>query len=70
MEWRRERSTPGGVVGRAGGWAATGGARDPEAKRRVHKVSSLRAPTAGSTCFLQDLQGFVRGNPTGPGAIK
>ena len=73
MERRRERSTPGGVVGRAGGWAATGGAGDPEAKRRVHKVSSLRTPTAGSICFLQDLGGLSSGeshrsrlDPLGP----
>ena len=70
MELRRERSTPGGIVGQAGGWADTGGARDPEAKRRVHNVGSLRTPTAGSTCFLWDLGGLIRGNLTGPGAIK
>lgn len=60
-------------MGRAGGWAATGGAGDPEAKRRVHKVSSLRTPTAGSICFLQDLGGLSSGeshrsrlDPLGP----
>ena len=67
MEWRRERSTPGRGSGPSRGLGSHRRGWDPEAKRRVHKVGNLGAPTAGFTRFLLDLGGLIRGNCIDPG---